>query len=192
MNHPWVSWENAVHLIVGLCLVSSGFGVTRAAAEPPIKESALPHIIQNWDHQLPAHRRFTALSDFNDQAVRDNETGLVWERSPSSIVTGWSDAINFCIRREVAGRKGWHLPMIEQLSSLVDTSGSGGLPIDHPFQNISATFATYWSVTTLTFNQDAAWAVDFTNNGDLGALPKTIGASVWCVRGGQSFDGNTR
>jgi hypothetical protein len=36
----------------------------------------------NWDKNLPSASRFTILHDFNNEAVRDNETGLVWERSP--------------------------------------------------------------------------------------------------------------
>ncbi len=175
-------------LVVGVSLLSAHLGVAPATAAP--KEDPFLGVTPNWDKKISGASRFTVLADFNNEAVRDNETGLVWERSPSSLVTGWVDAITVCLRREVAGRKGWHLPMIEQLSSLVDTTGAGALPSGNPFQNISTTFP-YWSATTSTFNQANAWGVEFNSNGNLAVFPKPSGEAVWCVRGGQSFDGNT-
>lgn len=170
------------------------WGVSSAEAEgTSLSKGPFSGITPNWDKELPKASRFTILEDFNNEAVRDNETGLVWERSPTapSFIV-WSEAFSICAQREVAARKGWHVPMVEQLTSLFTRSG-GGLPIGHPFHIIPPT-ENFWSATTLVFgapNSNAAWTVEL--NGHRSAVPKTLsGASVWCVRGGQAFDGNTR
>ena len=39
-----------------------------------------------WDKQFAGPTRFRILSDFGNAAVFDKETGLVWERSPSTVM----------------------------------------------------------------------------------------------------------
>jgi hypothetical protein len=167
-------------------------------------------VTQNWDKELDATNgddngcnsdRFTCL--FGDTAVRDNETGLVWDRSPD-VESGanddgaisWAGAVSFCIIREVDGRSGFHLPLQEQLASLVDsgsdlcTGGGPCLPDGHPFLNVPNDW--YWSATTDTDSPVLAHTVDFSTGGLGGSLNKTsFDLNYWCVRGGQSFDGNT-
>ena len=60
----------------GVLMVGAGSGVTPAGAAPP--DSHFAGLPQNWDQKLTTGR-FTVLSDFGGLAVRDNETGLVWE-----------------------------------------------------------------------------------------------------------------
>jgi hypothetical protein len=96
----------------------------------------------------------------------------------------------------VDGRKGWQLPMREQLASLVDKTGTGvdgngdpvKLPDDHPFSDVQSGF--YWSATTVAGNPAFAWGVDF-NDGSVFSFNKGVDPHAWCVRGDQSFDGNT-
>ena len=65
----------------------------------------------SWDQQIPAAQRFIVLSNWNNEAVLDRETGLVWERSPvSAIRVGWFDAVAGCDGLNVANRLGWRLP----------------------------------------------------------------------------------
>ena len=57
--------------------------------------------------------------------VFDQETGLVWERSPApDKIENWDAAIVYSYSKAIAGRKGWRLPTIEELLSLVDPSQS--------------------------------------------------------------------
>ena len=63
----------------------------------------------NWDKALPAAQRFVLLAAFNNDAVRDNNTGLVWEESPQSAPATWNGARFMCINKNVGGQKGWPL-----------------------------------------------------------------------------------
>ncbi|HEV8325898.1 MAG TPA: hypothetical protein VGQ08_00315 [Nitrospiraceae bacterium] len=81
-------------------------GVTSAAAAPPGKGSTtdLSGVIQNWDKVLPADQRFTLLAAFNNEAVRDNETGLVLEKSPATTTHIWGNARGECTAVRRAGK----------------------------------------------------------------------------------------
>lgn len=129
---------------------------------------------------------------FNSDAVLDKNTGLVWEKSPTTTVATpeqWFLARVTCATiKTVGGQKGWRLPSMPELSSLVDPSvASGGptLPPGHPFLNVQNTF--YWSATTNAENSTVAWLVDF-GTGNVGGSGKTNSFQVWCVRGGMNAD----
>lgn len=145
-----------------------------------------------WDDQVNNAGRFKVLSEFNGAAVFDKETGLVWERSPSTTDRTWFQTLSNCYNKNVGGRKGWRLPTIEELASLVDTSQPAPkLPAGHPFANVQS--SRYWSATTSTLlgTGDHAWGVDFNSGGvnDADGAGKSIDFFVWCVRGGQGIDG---
>jgi uncharacterized protein DUF1566 len=90
----------------------------------------------------------------------------VWEQSPSTSTFNWFDALFQCYRLEVGGRKGWRLPTVEELASLVDTrrplAGSlpaPTLPPGNPFSNVQSSF--YWSATTFAGLTSTAWGAGF-------------------------------
>jgi hypothetical protein len=66
--------------------------------------------------------RFIELADWNREAVLDRETGLVWEKSPDSTPRAFVFAQAHCANLRVGNRKGWRLPMIEELASIIDPS----------------------------------------------------------------------
>ena len=144
-------------------------------------------LLQNWGKKLPSASRFTVLTDFGNAAVRDDETGLVWEKTLETTELSWSDARNACADKDVGGRKGWRLPSISELASLVDPSMRTGstLPLGHPFTNAQAD--VYWSATTMAGNPNSAWLVFF-DTGRVSYGFKTITFHVWCVRGGITGD----
>jgi hypothetical protein len=141
---------------------------------------------ERWTRNLPGDMRFTVLTLFNSEAVRDNNTGLVWEVSPAGDFFDWAGAISHCATREVGGRKGWSLPTRKQLTSLVDTNSvlclGGGvcLPDGHPFQNLQS--ASYWSETTAG-SPTFAWVVNLYLGGVVVMNLEGHG-HAWCVRGG--------
>ena len=147
--------------------------------------AANPTIPPAWYQTLPASKRFELV--MNDEAVLDKETGLVWERSPRTQKMTWYTAIFNSYTKEVGGRKGWRLPTVEELASLVDTTQSNPtLPAGHPFLNVQLDW--YWSATTDADSASRAWFVVF-NDGDVLIFDKSNDAYMWCVRGGHGYDG---
>jgi hypothetical protein len=147
----------------------------------------------NWDNRIDDPTRFQVLSAFNDQAVLDKETGLVWERSPSDQTMAWPNARLFCAQKVVGERGGWRLPAFFELASLVapsvQTSGALRLPAGHPFMNVQA--GDYWSDTAFTDQPGFVLIVGFhfvsgsdapisVTDANTGGGPKY----AWAVRGG--------
>lgn len=145
-----------------------------------------------WDTVIPGGgtARFTVLSAFNNQAVVDQETGLVWERSPDPTQRTWLAAVQQCVNRSLGGRKGWRLPAVEELTSLVDpTQDQPALPAGHPFTNVGITPETdYFSVTTRPGNTNTVHAVAIGSAGQVVSAAKTALRPYWCVRGGQGVN----
>ena len=151
----------------------------------------------SWDQQLTCTStsncpRFIVLSNWIDvkhpsggAAVVDRETGLVWEQSPgTSALFRWDSAQTHCNALDTGGRRGWRLPALQELASLVDLSvaTSPSLPAGHPFAGVQS--SNYWTATTFAVNTDNAWDVYF-GNGDVSEFAKSDLLLVWCVRGGQ-------
>ena len=70
----------SVRLVLSFIFYYSTVGVhdIAQAAKPESSPTDLTGVTQNWDKTLPNESQFTTLDDFNNQAVRDNETGIVW------------------------------------------------------------------------------------------------------------------
>ena len=203
-----LAWRvGAVVLLVGgLSMASGGPGGMPAAAAPPSSNPGGPpsQILDKldqiqaaitggggndtlrWDQVLPAAQRFVILPAFNSDAVLDKETGLVWEKSPATTAGNSSNARSTCANKAVGGRKGWRLPSMPELASLVDPSvASPGptLPQGHPFLNIQP--SNYWSASAHVENPTLTWGVGFGTGNVLG-VSKAFDNRVWCVRGGMN------
>lgn len=154
----------------------------------------------SWDQKLPGSTRFVVLSDWNNEAVLDRETGLVWEKAPlrpfpgtptlppDSGLRDWDSALDRCTTMAVGGRMGWRLPSIHELQSLIDpsmiTSPGPGLPAGHPFFGVQEGY--YWSATTFRDPDEV-----FIMHGRTGHVGRTLNIAehyVWCVRGGSGAD----
>lgn len=160
--------------------------------------------IQSWDKINNTTGRFKILSQYGNAAVLDQETGLVWERSPSTALNPWaprsagSTAHIACTVKVVGGRLGWRLPTIQELASLLEpTQFRPPLPVGHPFiLSAAQQVGQFWSATTASTDPasgDSAWFVDF-NLLDpssfvlYGSGDKTTARYAWCVRAGQGVD----
>jgi hypothetical protein len=163
-----------------------------AAPGPTMKTLDDIYSTNSWSKKLPCDSqancpRFEVLSDFDNTAVLDRETGLVWEKSPSPDDTNWRNALLRCNDLNLGGRRGWRLPTVQELGSLMDgTRSYRALPSGHPsFQDVQWSY--YWSATTYGGETDYAsgvWLVD----GHSFAAHKNLEHFVWCVRGGQGVD----
>lgn len=171
----------AVGLVAATAVIT---GPAQAQTTAPGPYYATP----SWDQTLPSATRFIILSNFASAAVLDRNTGLVWEKSPQTGTSSWNGARLTCINKNVGGQKGWRLPSIPELASLIDPSVAPPgptLPPGHPFTNVQSTF--YWSATTTADFTTFAWLVDFVN-GLVGSTNKPGGGQVWCVRGGMNAE----
>jgi hypothetical protein len=147
-----------------------------------------PHL-KSWSRKIAnAKERFVVLPAFSQEAVLDMETGLVWERSPSTEFRTWLEAMGDCYSRIVGDRLGWRLPTIEELASLIDPTRSSPplLPSGHPFTNVQSGGQTYWSSTSLFATPPNAFTIrpiseDPIVRTEIKAVREGL---VWCVRGG--------
>jgi hypothetical protein len=141
------------------------------------KRDALPA----WSGILPSTRRFTLV--LRDEAVLDNETGLVWQRVPSTIAGPWGPTQSACLHAVTGGRAGWRAPTAAELLSLLDptVASSPKLTANHPFGlPASPAEREYWSQTP---SATYFWGVSV-HTGGLAIHQGSDDLRTWCVRGG--------
>ena len=98
---------------------------------------AINNLPPAWYKVLPSDQRFVLV--MGGGAVLDRETGLVWEQSPSSDKWVWSSASYVCHISTTGGRRGWRLPTLQELQSLLDPNKTDlSLPSGHPFSNVQS------------------------------------------------------
>jgi hypothetical protein len=137
----------------------------------------------NWDRNFPSATRFTILPEFNNEAARDNNTGLVWQRTPDTTLRDWLGARTICANLVVGGAAGWRLPSVFELKSLQDPS----LPAPFVPANVfTVPPNTFWSTTMVSPppTGQAVWVVTFA--GGVAFTNSTGGGQtflVWGVRG---------
>jgi len=142
-----------------------------------------------WDQELQCDTvstcpRFVVLANWNSEAVLDRETGLVWERAPRAFLGSFSTSTQQCVSRFTGGKKGWRLPKVEELQSLLDGQSSGSdLPPGHPFVGILSTPAGGYWTASLVPNQPTqrAWKINLGFGESI--RPTEEAYSAWCVRG---------
>ena len=141
----------------------------------------------SWDTQYPAKERFLVLDQFDDDAVLDRETGLVWQRAVPTGLVNWGTALATCRTQLVGGRRGWRLPSVEEMDSLLDPKHTNpALPANNPFTDFGPA-DHFWTATTDELNTTFAWSVPIANAADAEVSSKTLAMDrVWCVRGGQA------
>jgi hypothetical protein len=156
-------------------------GSLNPSAAPASTMRTLEELKPAWDQLIPGAQRFVNALD--GTAVLDKETGLVWAKSPPTSLFTWQDATDYCTQLTLGGRKGWRLPTVEELASLVDpTQSNPPLPSGHPFSNVQAYW--YWSSSTYSGDSSSAWSVSMTD-GNVHLNLKTFNPFVWPVRGGE-------
>ena len=121
--------------------------------------------------------RFTLV--MNGAAVKDNQTGLIWEQEPDREHDVWSRSNERCAAKDVGGEKGWHGPSVEELKTLIDPAQRDpALPPGHPFSNIKSEI--YWTSTPDPKDDIVAWQVSFFS-GEPVTDQKSGTRRMWCV-----------
>ena len=178
-------------LIIGLLALGLLAGAALTGSPAQAVDAVGPYYAKPaWDRKMGVVNRFVVLTDWNSEAVLDKETGLVWERSPASgDKIYWEQARIECLTRTTFYRKGWRLPSVHELASLIDPSRTNpALPLGHPFLNVQTDY--YWSATAPALSEDdqgSNWLVGVGSNGLVGTSDNPI-ARAWCVRGGMNAD----
>jgi len=147
--------------------------------------------LRAWDQRIDqASKRFVVLGAFDDEAVLDKETQLVWQRTPANVSFTTREQAAFlsgheesCFIAATGGRYGWRLPSLQELSGLLV---NGVLPVGHPFLNVHAEVSDkYWSATAQLTDPTMTLGLTFSGAGGdpVRHLPAGSSARVWCVRG---------
>ena len=142
-----------------------------------------------WNQKIDAATRFLVLTNWNSEAVLDKETGLVWERTPSGPPNlAQSQASDVCLTRTTGNRRGWRLPSVHELASLVDPTRAGpALPLGHPFVLALPIVNVHWTATTNAANNTQVWFVNLQDGSVDNVPPRLTGeGNAWCVRGGMN------
>lgn len=158
----------------------------------------LGDLVPSWHTTLSSSggcssQRFSCV--MGGAAVLDNETGLVWEKTPAfaALTDTWFNVETLCTSNTAGGRFGWRMPTAEEMLSLKDPAVfPDGLPVGHPFSGLGS--ATFWTATSDPSNEDNARYVSMSLVGSSEQTAwkgNSIVASVWCVRGGSGFDPQT-
>ena len=113
--------------------------------------------------------------------VKDNKSGLTWERGHSNVVKTWGEAGTYCATLSLGGfSSGWRLPTAFEVETLVDvrttepaidTGAFPDTPIDLPF----------WTSTVDAADPTTGrWVLYFSG----GALQNNGDTTAWvrCVR----------
>ena len=116
------------------------------------------------------------LQDNGDGTVTDFDTGLIWQKSDVSI--HWTAAQTYCTGLSLAGKTGWRLPEVKELTSIVDYRYFPAIDTDwFPGTNASQ----YWSASSYAADSTLAWRVNF-YYGNVYAASKANSYYVRCVR----------
>jgi hypothetical protein len=182
MPTGWLTRIGIFALVGGLCLVTYILWAPSRTTHLATEEF-LAEVIQNLNKNFPASERFVLLSAFNEEAVLDKKTGLLWEKSPEQTAVTWNEARTICSRRTIGGQKGWRLPSPSEMRSLVGPSVDApgpNLPPGHPFLNVQS--SSYWTVVPAANLPSYAQYLD-AFLGNVLSLVRIYTFPVWCVRG---------
>jgi hypothetical protein len=137
--------------------------------------------LDDWDNNLHGSARFTVLPAFGNHAVRDNNTGLVWEQAPDATPRDNFFSSLHCLTKVVGGTTGWRMPSVVELKSVQDPA------LPEPFVPTSVFTGIQpdnWSATVSTYNPNATWFVGFGGGYDNANISERSSVNhVWCVRG---------
>lgn len=106
--------------------------------------------------------------------VRDNYTGLVWQRGDSDDMLSWQEAVDYCASLDLNGNS-WRLPSIRELATLVDEAQVAPAINREMFPDTKYGARSndwYWATPQ---RGSAAWGLNF----DDGFTGTNTGSAAW-------------
>jgi len=121
-----------------------------------------------------------AQSKSASSVVTDKKNMIYWQDDASSKATSedWDDAILYCKKLEIDGKRDWRLPTFDELLSIVDYSRVNPA-IDPIFEEVAE--GTYWTATNFSTTDARAWTIHF-STGMTYYSYKTTNHAVRCVK----------
>ncbi len=124
-------------------------------------------------------RKAGPLQASGETAV-DSTTRLEWQLSDDGTKRSWKDALSYCAQLPLAGKTGWHLPSISELSGITQFDQlNAGVVVDSVFQDTKAD--VYWTSTQNEGAPTLAWSITF-NLGVVDGVTVSGLAYARCVR----------
>jgi len=134
----------------------------------------------------------TNYTDNRNGTITDNYTGLIWRKCPQGMSGNdcksgsvsfreWSKARVECENLSFAGKKGWRIPTLKELQSIVDT-GSYDPAINKTF--FAGSDGPYWTLTSPAKYSGSKFTVIF-STGSVYYQGDNAPAATRCV-----YDGN--
>ena len=78
-------------------------------------------VLYGQDTQHP--RLAASYTSNGDGTVLDNNTGLLWQKTPENARLQYAEALTYCSALELGERGDWRVPSIKELYSLADFRG---------------------------------------------------------------------
>jgi hypothetical protein len=180
-------WMKRVTAVAGLAMLA-----VAAHADAQTTAAGPYYATPSWDQTMPASTRFVVLSNFENAAVLDRETGLVWDRAPAQTTLSFTTGVTTCLTKQLGGRLGWRLPTAAEASSLLQSPSAGSpsavpdLPAGHPF-TVSEPLAIM-TVTSLSLDPTGTFVVSNIPGGSgfdliVDKNGTRIPELIWCIRG---------
>lgn len=108
---------------------------------------------------LPNPQKYTVLAVAAEEAVRDEVTGLVWQRQLDPRRFTWKDAMDFCDVLTLAGWDDWRLPSRIELVSLLNLSRTNPSIDPEAFPGTPGEW--FWTASRQANDPGRAWFVYF-------------------------------
>jgi len=169
----------------------SGFGLRRAPSRPSDESDASEASAAlssafawaSWPMPSPLSASLPNPQSYGtdvDGVVRDNVTGLEWQRDLDADAYNWNDAASYCASLELA-QGGFRLPSRIELLSLI--AFDRPTPTIDPGAFADAPPEKLWSASRFVGEMDRAWGVNFGfSDGYVFTDPSTTAHRVRCVR----------
>jgi hypothetical protein len=124
---------------------------------------------------LPNPASYTVEGD----TVKDNVTGLVWQRTVPTQTYDWAGAKAYCASLSLGGLTEWRLPSRIELVSLVDFTKFDPSIDTTAFPSTPS--SVFWSSSPVAV-YGGAWYVDFHDGGTYSGGASSHYHAVRCVR----------
>ena len=141
----------------------------------------LPHELLKQEKEKQRQERKNRFQrDDSKEVVIDKKLHLIWhdDSRAKSVKKKWKDAKAYCKDLTFAGYSDWHLPTIDELESITDTSRYNPA-IKRVFKNVVS--SDYFSSSLYASDSEGAWGVSFSDGG-LFLYGKAVEFYVRCVR----------